>query len=48
LCLRFAPQARGDNALVTLPNNRMLVMGGETDTAGHDQVGGSQGHPCAL
>ncbi|KAL4445772.1 hypothetical protein ABPG77_008971 [Micractinium sp. CCAP 211/92] len=32
------PQARGDNALVTLPGNRMLVMGGETNTDGHNQV----------
>ncbi|KAL4425842.1 hypothetical protein ABPG75_009858 [Micractinium tetrahymenae] len=32
------PQARGDNALVTLPGNRMLVMGGETKTDNRTQV----------
>lgn len=32
------PQARGDNALVTLPGNRMLVLGGETFTDGHHEV----------
>lgn len=32
------PQARGDNALITLPGNRMLVMGGETNTDGRNQV----------
>lgn len=32
------PQARGDNALVTLPGNRLMVLGGETDTEGRNQV----------
>ena len=31
------PVARGDNALVTLPGNRMFVMGGETGETGNNQ-----------
>lgn len=32
------PQGRGDNALVTLPDNRMMVLGGETTVDGRTQV----------
>jgi hypothetical protein len=31
-------QGRGDNALVTLPDNRMMVLGGETTVDGRTQV----------
>jgi hypothetical protein len=31
-------QARGDNALVQLPGDRMMVMGGETNTQTRTQV----------
>ncbi|GAB4820866.1 hypothetical protein N2152v2_007912 [Parachlorella kessleri] len=36
------PQARGDNALVQLPGDRMMVMGGETNTQTRTEVATSQ------